>query len=67
MSLAITNVSLLLGRDLEYVEQGYIEIEDGKIRSTAAGTYKGAGKKRDAKGFIIIPGLSMRIRILQIQ
>jgi cytosine/adenosine deaminase-related metal-dependent hydrolase len=56
MSLAITNVSLLLGRDLEYVEQGYIEIEDGIIRSTAAGTYKGAGKKRDAKGFIVIPG-----------
>ena len=56
MSLAITNVSLLLGRDLEYVEQGYIEIEDGIIRSTAAGTYKGAGKKTDAKGFIVIPG-----------
>ncbi len=56
MSLAITNVSLLLGRDLEYVEQGYIEIEDGIIRSTAAGTYEGAGKKTDAKGFIVIPG-----------
>ena len=56
MSLAITNVSLLLGRDLAYVEQGYIEIEDGIIRSTAAGTYKGAGKKTDAKGFIVIPG-----------
>ncbi|MDQ3881604.1 MAG: amidohydrolase family protein [Thermoproteota archaeon] len=56
MSLAITNVSLLLGRDLEYVEQGYIEIEGGIIRSTAAGTYKGSGKKTDAKGFIVIPG-----------
>ena len=56
MSLAITNVSLLLGKDLEYVERGYIEIEDGKIRSTAAGTYKGAGKKMDAEGFIVIPG-----------
>ena len=56
MSLAITNVSLLLGRDLEYVEQGYIEIEDGIIRSTAAGTYKGAAKKTDAKGFMVIPG-----------
>ncbi|MDQ5863993.1 MAG: amidohydrolase family protein, partial [Thermoproteota archaeon] len=56
MSLAITNVSLLLGRDLEYVEQGYIEIEDGKISSTAAGSYKGSGKKTDAKGFIVLPG-----------
>jgi cytosine/adenosine deaminase-related metal-dependent hydrolase len=56
MSLAITNVSLLLGRDLEYVEQGYIEIEGGKISSAATGSYKGLGKKTDAKGFIVIPG-----------
>ena len=56
MSLAITNASLLLGRDLEYVEQGYIEIENGKIRSTSAGSYKGSNKKLDAKGFIVIPG-----------
>jgi cytosine/adenosine deaminase-related metal-dependent hydrolase len=56
MSLAITNAGLLLGRELEYVEQGYIEIENGKIRSTSAGSYKGSGKKLDAKGFIVIPG-----------
>jgi cytosine/adenosine deaminase-related metal-dependent hydrolase len=56
MSLIITGASLLFGKDLEYVEQGYIEIEDGKIRSTAAGSYKGSGKKIDAKGFIVIPG-----------
>jgi cytosine/adenosine deaminase-related metal-dependent hydrolase len=56
MSVAITNASLLLGRELEYVEQGYIEIENGKIRSTSAGSYKGSGKKLDAKGFIVIPG-----------
>jgi cytosine/adenosine deaminase-related metal-dependent hydrolase len=56
MPLAITNASLLLGRELEYVEQGYIEIENGKIRSTSAGSYKGSGKKLDAKGFIVIPG-----------
>jgi cytosine/adenosine deaminase-related metal-dependent hydrolase len=57
MSLAITNASLLLGRELEYVEQGYIEIEkNGKISSSAAGSYKGSSKKLDAKGFIVIPG-----------
>ncbi len=56
MSLAITGASLLFGKDLEYVEQGYIEIEEGKIRSTAAGSYKGSGKKVDAKGFLVIPG-----------
>jgi cytosine/adenosine deaminase-related metal-dependent hydrolase len=57
MSLAITNTSLLLGRELDYVEQGYIEIESGKISSASAGNYKGSGKKKlDAKGFIVIPG-----------
>jgi len=56
MSLVITNVSLLSGVDLEYVEQGYIEIEDGKIKSTAAGEYKGSSKKLDAKEFLVIPG-----------
>ena len=56
MSLAITNVSFLLGRDLDYVERGYIEIEGGKISSTSAGSYRGSGKKLDAKGFIVIPG-----------
>ncbi|MFL6309077.1 MAG: amidohydrolase family protein [Nitrososphaera sp.] len=57
MSLAITNVSLLLGRDLEYVDQGYIEIEDGKIKSAVAGVYEGSSRKMDAKEFIIVPGL----------
>ncbi|MFL6484411.1 MAG: amidohydrolase family protein [Nitrososphaera sp.] len=57
MSLAITNVSLLLGRDLEYVDQGYIEIEDGKIKSAVAGVYEGCSRKMDAKEFIIVPGL----------
>jgi cytosine/adenosine deaminase-related metal-dependent hydrolase len=56
MSLAITNASLLLGRELEYVEHGYIEIEGGKISSTSAGNYKGSGKELDAKGFMVIPG-----------
>jgi cytosine/adenosine deaminase-related metal-dependent hydrolase len=56
MSLAITNTSLLLGRELEYVEQGYIEIENGRIRRTAAGTYKGSVKNLAANGFIVVPG-----------
>jgi cytosine/adenosine deaminase-related metal-dependent hydrolase len=56
MSLAITDASLLLGRELDYVERGYIEIENGRIKSAAAGSYKGAGKKLDAKGFLVIPG-----------
>jgi cytosine/adenosine deaminase-related metal-dependent hydrolase len=57
MSLVITNASLLLGKELDYVEQGYIEIENGVIKSTATGDYKGSHKKLDAKGFLVIPGL----------
>ena len=56
MSLAITNASLLLGKELDYVEQGYIEIESGKISSASAGNYKGSGKRLNAKGFIVTPG-----------
>jgi cytosine/adenosine deaminase-related metal-dependent hydrolase len=56
MSLAITNASLLLGKELDYVEQGYIEIESGKISSASAGDYKGSGKRLNAKGFIVTPG-----------
>jgi len=56
MSLAITNASLLLGRELDYVEQGHVEIENGKIKSARAGSYEGSGKKLDARGFLIIPG-----------
>jgi len=56
MSLVITNASLLLGKELDYVEKGYIAIKDGIIGSAAAGNYKGSGKILDAKGFLIVPG-----------
>ncbi|HLG37803.1 MAG TPA: hypothetical protein VI338_06675, partial [Nitrososphaera sp.] len=57
MSIALTNASLFLGKELYYVEQGYVEIENGRIKSTRAGSYKGSGKTLDAKGFLIMPGL----------
>lgn len=57
MALTITNASLLLGKELEYAEQGYIEVENGKITSADTGNYKSSGKRLDAKGFLIIPGL----------
>ncbi len=56
MSLVITNASLLLGKELDYVEKGFIAIEDGRIKSAAAGNYKGSGKTLDARGFLVIPG-----------
>lgn len=59
MSIAITNAGLFLGKELDYAELGYIEIDEGgRIKSTGAGSYKGASKKRlDARGFLIMPGL----------
>src|SRR5687767_14216236 len=57
MSIAITDASLLLGRELDHVEQGYVEIESGKIKSAGAGSYKGAAKRLDARGFLIMPGI----------
>ena len=57
MSIAITDASLLLGRELDYVERGYVEIGSGKIKSAGSGSYKGAAKRLDAKGFLIMPGL----------
>jgi cytosine/adenosine deaminase-related metal-dependent hydrolase len=57
MSLAITNASLLLGKELDYVEQGYIEIENGRITSAGAGGYEDSAKQMEAKGFLVIPGL----------
>lgn len=57
MSIAITNASLLLGKELDYVEAGYVEIENGRIKSAGAGSYRGGGKRLDAKGFLVMPGL----------
>jgi cytosine/adenosine deaminase-related metal-dependent hydrolase len=57
MSIAITNASLLLGKELDYVENGYVEIENGRIKSAGAGNYGGSGKSLDAKGFLVMPGL----------
>jgi len=56
MSLIIKDASLLLGKELDYVENGSMVIENGKIKSAEAGSYSGSGKTLDGKGFLIIPG-----------
>lgn len=52
--LVIENASILLGPDLEHVERGYIEIEDGVIKGAGAGS-SGARKKLDGSGFLVMP------------
>jgi cytosine/adenosine deaminase-related metal-dependent hydrolase len=56
MSIAITNASLLLGKELDYVEKGYVEIENGRIKGADNGSYKGSAKSLNANGYLIIPG-----------
>jgi len=57
MSIAITNASLFLGKELDYVDSGYIEIANGTIKNAKAGYYTGAAKKLDGSNFLIVPGL----------
>ncbi len=65
MSLILKNASLLLGKDLTFVAEGYLEIgKDGIIKKAKRGPYhRGDYKKAnnntifDAEGFLIIPGL----------
>jgi cytosine/adenosine deaminase-related metal-dependent hydrolase len=52
--LAIENTSILLGPCLDYVERGYIEIEDGKIVAAGTGS-SSARKKLDGSGFLVMP------------
>jgi cytosine/adenosine deaminase-related metal-dependent hydrolase len=56
MSVIIDNASLLLGRELEYIERGHVVIENGRIKSAGKGSYGGNGKAIDGRGFLIIPG-----------
>ncbi len=61
MSLIIENASLLLGKDLTFVNNGFIEIEEnGMIKKAGDGNYRDIIDKErnviDAEGFLIIPG-----------
>jgi cytosine/adenosine deaminase-related metal-dependent hydrolase len=55
MSVIISDISLLLGRDLEYVERGHVVIENGRIKAAGKGPYAGRGKALDGRGFLMIP------------
>ena len=63
MSLILKNASLLLGKDLTFVERGYVEIgKDGIIKEAKGGPFHGDRKQIhnstifDAEGFLITPG-----------
>ena len=61
MSIIIENASLLLGCDLTFVNNGFIEIrKNGIINKVGDGNYRGIIDEErnviDAEGFMIIPG-----------
>src|ERR671930_1377020 len=61
MPQIIKNASLLLGKDLTFVNAGFIEIgKNGIIKNVRSGNYNGddndCGNIVDAEGFLIIPG-----------
>jgi cytosine/adenosine deaminase-related metal-dependent hydrolase len=63
MSLILKNGSLLLGKELTFVENGYVQIrKDGIIKEAKGGPYHGDRKQMhnstifDAEGFLITPG-----------
>jgi cytosine/adenosine deaminase-related metal-dependent hydrolase len=56
MPVIINDVSLLLGKELDYVERGHVVIEQGKIKAAGRGSYSGKGQALDGRGHLIIPG-----------
>ena len=52
----IKNVSMLYGRDLEYIESGYAVIENGIFAKVGSGS-SGHDDVYDAEGLLMIPGL----------
>lgn len=57
MPVIISDASLLMGKDLCYVERAHLVIEDGLIKAARAGSYTGSNNVLDGRGFLIIPGL----------
>src|SRR5437763_10829349 len=62
MSIVIRDASLLLGKDLTFVDSGFLEIgKNGLIKTARPGRYHNANDEKnkdkyDAEGFLIIPG-----------
>ena len=62
MSLVIKNASLLLGKNLDYIDIGFIEVgKDGIIKKASAAKYESNDNYKfldilDAEGYLIVPG-----------
>ena len=58
MALTISNISLFIGENLEYIDKGYVVVKNGIIESVGTGDYKGKsdGAIYDGEGILAIPG-----------
>ena len=58
MDLILNNISLLFGENLDYIDNGYIIIKNGKIKDIGTGDYKGIndGSIYDGEGILACPG-----------
>ena len=62
MSLVIKNASLLLGKNLDYIDTGFVEVnKDGIIKKAHAARYESKDNHDllniiDAEGYLIVPG-----------
>ena len=61
MSLVIKNASLLLGKNLDYIDTGFVEVnKDGIIKKAHAARYESKDNHDllniiDAEGYLIVP------------
>jgi cytosine/adenosine deaminase-related metal-dependent hydrolase len=58
MALTISNISLFIGENLEYIDRGYLVVKNGIIESVGTGDYNGRfdGAIYDGEGILAIPG-----------
>jgi len=58
MELNIKNISLFFGKNLEYIDKGYIIIKNGRIENVGSGDYKGSSNENtyEGQGILVIPG-----------
>jgi cytosine/adenosine deaminase-related metal-dependent hydrolase len=58
LDLVLKNISLFVGENLDYVDNGYIVIKNGKIEKVGTGEYKSKSNKNifEGRGILVIPG-----------
>jgi cytosine/adenosine deaminase-related metal-dependent hydrolase len=58
LDLVLKNISLFVGENLDYVDNGYIVIKNGKIEKVGTGEYKSKSNKNifEGRGILVFPG-----------